>query len=92
MTPQILNAASRSSSLVLTLPRPARHADIREQIARLKLPTPASADEGFLTSDGKFVGRHQAMKIAIAAGFKRPPANAYEADEDPDALHSEDLW
>ncbi len=92
MIQTILNAAIRSGALILTLPRPARHVDIRDQMARLKLPTPASADEGFLTSEGKFVGRHQAMKIAVVAGFKRPPASAYEPDEDPDALHSEDLW
>ena len=66
---------------------------MRRQIIERYLVRPRAADEGFLTSEGKFVGRHQAMKIAVGSGqIKKPAASTYEEGEDPEALHSEDLW
>jgi len=73
---------------VYSLPRPARHPAVGiymvEQCGCPK-PYPSGEAQGFLTSDGRFVSREEAARIAIAAG-------QVDADEIGTRLFTEDLW
>jgi hypothetical protein len=71
--------------LVLSLPRPARHCDVIRVAAELGLPLLGNNEQGFLTSDGRFVRRAPARVIAHRAG--------QIGDEIiGGTLTSEDLW
>ncbi len=84
---RIVAAAMRYKGVIASLPAPKRHNDIIHEIASRILPVewPVSGETGFLTSTGEFVGRQDAMRIAIRAG------QLPEDHEDPN-LYSEDLW
>jgi hypothetical protein len=65
-----------------------RHCLIGQQMLRegaCRRPYPGGDAQGFITSDGRFVGRLEARQIALKAGQGRLPANK-------DELFSEDLW
>lgn len=83
----IVAAAMRYKGVIASLPRPARHNNIIHEIGSRIPPIewPVSGETGFLTSDGEFVGRQDAMLIAKRAG------QIAEEHEDPN-LYSEDLW
>lgn len=70
------------------LPPPNRHHDVIRVMA--KNAEAAVGQQGFVTDLGYFVGRHEAMKIAVAAGQlkRREGAKFYQGPE----LFSEDLW
>jgi len=77
---------------VYTLPRPNRHPHIIWHInSELGHKNWQRGQvQGFVTSDGLFVGREEAKKIAVAAGqefIDRGP-NSYKGPK----LFSEDLW
>lgn len=90
----IVAAALRYDRVILSIPRPARHSDIlhatHAQFEGYDL------EQGFLTDEGKFLDRKQAMVHQLATGFGLPRReqilaynpNAYNGDE----LFSEDLW
>lgn len=67
----IVGAAIRIGREVISLPRPARHADVYKHAL---VGTPADevygpeSVEGFLTSAGRFVDRAEAAKVARKAG------------------------
>ncbi len=69
-----------------SVPRPGRHGDV---IRRLDETHPADGpfveEQGFMTSHGRFVGRREAGRIALAAG--QTHALRWGVD-----LYSEDLW
>lgn len=69
------------------LPPPARHHDIMRELHRLVGPVIVQPDEqGFVTSEDRFVSRHAALRIARAAGqILRETAPAH-------GLFSEDVW
>lgn len=81
---KILKAAIRHpDGEVFSLKRPARHADVAAYMRRLGVGS--KGERGFVMSDGKFAGRQEAKKRALASGqverhFKRR------------GLHSEDLF
>lgn len=80
---RIVAAAILRGDLTCSLPAPARHHDIIRTMAMAGFSTPIGGRQGFLTSEGRFVGRNEAAGIAHAAGqTQRPLAN----------LHSEDVW
>jgi len=86
MTVRIVAAACRRGDLVLSLPPPARHHTIMHALdAQMIDPMVYPDDQGFLTSEGAFVGRRDAARIAVAAGQVAAPKWG------PD-LFSEDLW
>lgn len=83
MTEMIVAAAIQSRGLTLSLPRPAGHGEVMA----LSVEGNCRADvQGFLTSEGRFVSRVEAMKIAHRARqtFREKP-RSHE-------LFSEDLW
>lgn len=69
-------------------PGPKRHCDVIQMMG-LTLPWPVTkgATQGFMTSDGRFVGRIEAAELAIAAGQL-----TREQLQVPPELYSEDLW
>jgi hypothetical protein len=84
----IAAAAIRKGDRVYTLPPPARHHDIIRLIAEETAERPAVTEQdtqGFVTNEGRFVNRRQAVLVAIRAGqIERPKW--------PGGLYSEDLW
>lgn len=75
---------SGDKRILLTLPPPARHADIWLAQSAFQLGT-SIADEGFLDSEGKFRERRQAMFIA---------RDAKQLIREPKSVHltTDDLW
>lgn len=67
---------------------PARHHNVLHQMKNAGADHVGS-DQGFLTSDGRYVDREEALKIATAAGQMKPrQPGQYNGPE----LFSEDLW
>lgn len=65
-----------------------RHATIGHNMLHAgacKRPFPGGPAQGFFTSDGEFVGREEAMKIAKAA-------KQIDKEWPKEDLYSEDLW
>lgn len=87
MTETIIRAAILCDGEVQHLPPPARHHNVLHTFGSgVKLH-----DQGFLTSEGRYVDREEALKIATAAGqlnALRDQPGAYRGKE----LFSEDLW
>lgn len=85
----IVAAAIDFDGTVYSVPRPGRHHDVIHKIVRERgvKSVPANATQGFLTSTGRFVGRHLAHRLAIRCGqsCSRPLHLGSE-------LYSEDVW
>lgn len=82
----IVAAAIQRNGLVFTLPQPARHHDIIHAMGEAGLAAPINGAQGFLTSNGNFVDRELAGRIARMMGqIKRLRFHERE-------LFSEDLW
>lgn len=76
------------SGFVATLPRPNRHSDILMQMMAAQIKA-SEGTQGFITSNGVFVTREEAYKIAHAAGqiiFQDGVTPT------PGTLYTEDLW
>lgn len=92
MSERIVSAAIRVGDLVLSVMRPGRHHDI---LALLSTGKPAGMQmQGFLTSDGRFVGRREAREIADAAGqiMESEFVDGIPRKRSHPELFSEDLW
>lgn len=99
----IISAALRWQGMILSVPKPGRHPDIMRALGKtiqviqpavtdgalLELPVLPN-DQGFIDSDGKFVGREEAMHIAREAGQLKP--NIRDAKHPMKELFSEDVW
>lgn len=74
--------------LIFTVEPPGRHADILDlaPVGHLRYGI-----SGFMTSDGKFVNRTEAYKIALEAN-QLLDQNALGHTPTPGTLYSEDLW
>lgn len=84
-TIRIVGVAFRANGVVLSMTKPHRHFHLVKQLpARLGNAKPN--DQGFITSEGKFAGRIEALHIAKAAGQLLDPLRARGE------LYSEDLW
>lgn len=89
---RIIAAAVKIRGVALSMPPPARHYDIVNSMCDT-LGTPSATryalpdDQGFLTDEGKFVGRVEAKTIATAAGQVKPSAPSYMKE-----LFTEDIW
>ncbi|RUM98980.1 hypothetical protein EET67_04890 [Pseudaminobacter arsenicus] len=87
MRERIVSAAIQYQGVTISLPLPARHAQVlhcaEQFLPEQALPTVC---QGFLTSEGRFVNRVQARQIAFVAG-QEPKTTGNERD-----LFSEDLW
>lgn len=64
----IVAAAIKEGGGVCSVSRPGRHGDVIRQMATVGIPIPIVGQQGFLTSDGLFVDRITARKIAAEAG------------------------
>lgn len=83
----IVAAAIQYADVVASLPRPARHHDIIDAWhTATGMCTRGSDMQGFLTSDGRFVSRYEALEIATAA------SQIVTKNGDPQKLFSEDMW
>lgn len=85
----VVAAAIQIDGLTLTMPHPARHGDLISEAYRRGLASsdrPVQPDQqGFLTSEGQFVGRWQAARIAFhSRQISQRPAGG--------ELTTEDLW
>jgi hypothetical protein len=85
---RVIAAAVRIGDVALSMPPPARHWNIVNTFCgTLGEPTRYARpeDQGFLTDQGRFVGRKEAMAIAFVAGQLKKPSPHQE-------LFTEDLW
>jgi hypothetical protein len=86
VTETIVAAAVKEGEVVCSVPRPGRHHNVMRAMAAAGIPIPIVGQQGFVTSEGRFVNRFEARDIARAAGQiiqKTGPA---------DELFSEDVW
>ena len=82
---RIISVACRMGDLILSAPAPARHGHV------LRAARCEPGDQGFLTSEGRFVDRKEAYRIARASGqpwVRMEGPEYYQGDE----LYSEDVW
>lgn len=89
MTERIIAAAVQIEGVTISLPRPARHGQVHHCLETMGIPAhlEATATQGFLTSEGRFVNRVQAKQIAHMAQQFLPGPKSHQRD-----LFSEDLW
>lgn len=83
----IVAAAMEKFGATVSLPRPARHHTIIHMLADNGVQTPVTGKQGFLTSEGEFVDRYEARKIALASGQVTEDKLHHHLQ-----LFSEDLW
>lgn len=83
---RIKSAAIYYNDKVYFLPRPNRHHDVLRFIHKETGDMSINGVQGFVLSDGKFVGREMAKIVAIRAGQLLD--HNLEAKE----LYSEDVW
>lgn len=87
----IARAAIRVDGVVHSVAPPGDHARVIWKIAGEGGKTPVIGEQGFLTSDGEFVGREEAARIVIEA--KQPLRfGFFHLPGEPTRLSSEDLW
>ena len=89
-------AAVRIRGVTISLPRPARHAQVLHTAEYLCLPNDSgiredviTAEQGFLTSTGRFVTRVEAKHIGFIS--KQPILRSLEKLHPTEAF-SEDFW
>ena len=86
---RIVAAAIRVGPMIISAPPPARHHTLMHAFwAHDNESCINPKDQGFLTSEGKFVGREEAKKIALAAEQVLPG----QGHERHTELFSEDLF
>lgn len=83
---QIDRAAIRIRGVVFSVPRPGRHHHIIAEIDAAGIEVRGET-QGFLTTAGRFVDRHEAWDIAVREGQLLPGA-PHKAG----MLFSEDVW
>lgn len=82
-------AAIRYDGVVYAVPQPGRHHDVIHKMAKAGFGPECMHEQGFVTNKGRFVGRWDALRLAVLSGQlderkkKTAPANE---------LFSEDLW
>lgn len=82
----IVAAAIRHDGVVYSVPAPGRHHDVIRLMADQGFGPRCMHDQGFVASDGRFLNRIGALRVAKEAGqIKRKTGPA-------DKLFSEDLW
>lgn len=86
----MVTTAQDNPVLTISMPAPARHHNILHAIFPLTGSPLGPKHQGFITSTGRYVGREEAMQLAIAAG-QVDPKNRKSGSSSRD-LFSEDLW
>lgn len=87
---RIADAAVRTpDGKVWTLKRPARHSEVLWLVYdKTKKAAPPGSDQGFVSECGTFLGRAEAVKVAVASGQVTHPKRTNPSWE----LFTEDLW
>lgn len=87
--PTIDTAAIELNGVIHTVPRPGRHHTIiRILVLEKGFPPPIYGNQGFVLTDGRFVNRKEALKIALET-----KQTTLEKCHSPGiGLFSEDLW
>lgn len=83
---KIIAAAMRKGDVVFSVPQPGRHHTIYVRLDAIVVAEMSEADQGFLTSAGRFVDRIDGLRIATEAG------QIIHKHGNPDMLFSEDMW
>lgn len=84
--PKIVGVALHYRGLTISLPEPNRHHDIMRMLGNESIF--ARGEQGFITSEGHFLGRIGARALAADNGQKIMRSKFTHAVE----LFSEDLW
>lgn len=95
MTDETITAAAiQHKGMVCFVERPGRHHDVIREMARAGIPTPITGAQGFITSTGRFVGREEGRRIAVAQGQLIPCAgeDGVPFVREHRELFSEDVW
>jgi hypothetical protein len=74
--------------LIVSSPPPARHGTLLHPMCELGVRHHHPDDQGFLTNKGRFVGRREALQIALKSG--QPMID--HPSRHQTLLFSEDLW
>lgn len=84
--PLITHVAVYFEGRIYSLPKPSRHGEVVRSIGGMYGPSV----QGFLTSQGHFINRRQAMLLARRNGQlnRDMSENSYQGED----LYSEDLW
>lgn len=82
---KIIAAAMRKGEVVFSVPQPGRHHTIFHALDAVGMDLDED-NQGFLTSDGRFVDRVDGLRIATEAG------QIIQKHGKPDMLFSEDMW
>ena len=88
----IVRAAVKSGGIAFSLPQPARHHNVMHTLLAMagdQFGPDQFHDQGFITSRGRYVGREEGKRIAIAAGQLLDPDDAASRGA---SLYSEDVW
>lgn len=90
MSERIVSAAIKYNGLILSLERPARHHDIIHKFVSFV----GSGEQGFLTSDGRFVDRKEARGISEEADqiIESEIVDGVPRRRIHPLLFSEDVW
>lgn len=83
---KVARAAIKLDGIVFSVPPPKRHHDVIRLIVDMGGETPVSGEQGFVLSDGSFVDRYEAYKVA-----KRANQLISRSGSGP-KLYSEDVW
>lgn len=79
-------AIKADDGAIYSMPPPGRHHSIIALMVDVGHRTPIRGTQGFVTSEGRFVDRREAAKIAIEANQLK------DRESSPTTLYSEDLW
>jgi hypothetical protein len=79
----VATALLMKGGLVLSLPRPARHWHVQTAAVELGISLVGNHEQGFLTSEGRFVRRAPARVMAFKAGqlAGKPISKVFTSEE-----------
>ncbi len=89
MSERIVMAAWKEGEAIYAVERPGRHHSVIHAMVatgRVSTANPLACDSGFITSQGRYVGRKEAMQIAECAG------QVLRYTGPKHTLFSEDMW
>jgi hypothetical protein len=90
MTAELIISAAIQlpNGVIASLPQPLRHHDVIHALHRIGVPDQGPLNQGFITSRGRYVGREEAVWVAIRAEQIILPKRTHPQTQ----LFSEDLW
>lgn len=83
---RIVAAAIFYRNMIISMPAPARHADILRELCQINQGAAVDGEQGFLSDDGTFWNRREAKRL-VTEGCHKTIGNHCRTK-----LFSEDLW